>query len=111
MNAGEDRIVNLDAGEPVQPGFSPRTGQEQFQFSQPPVDLMAALGEAVGAASVAWENFHKDGEMVNTGVFEDGFASSIVRQLHAYVEANYVPRSPVGGQQVPGAITFGTLEE
>lgn len=58
----------------------------KFEFSQPPESLSQAVHEAVGAASVCWEN------MSGTGVFDDTRAREVAQGLLDYINENYAPR-------------------
>lgn len=90
-----------------------------FEFSNgEPDDLQQAIGESLGAASVAWTESPR-------GVFEDGFALEIQRKLTGYIEEHYEPKGKpwvwrlvkVAGQaeidlQVAPELTAGlTIEE
>jgi hypothetical protein len=58
----------------------------EFNYTEPPKDLKQAVGEALGAASVAWEGSP-------TGVFQDDFALDIHKKLIAYIEEHYERKS------------------
>lgn len=54
----------------------------KFEPRDPGCGLKQFIQEAVGAASVCWENFHKEGEVVNSGVFESERALAIADAIY-----------------------------
>ena len=54
------------------------------------VDLPTKVFQAIGAASVCWENFNKEGVQLNVGVFESDRAKQIADDLLTYINSNYI---------------------
>jgi hypothetical protein len=59
---------------------------EALVFTSHPMQLTMAVGNAVGEASICWENIS------GAGVFDSEHASQVVDNLVAWINQNYEPK-------------------
>ncbi len=74
----------------------------EFQLTtDPDVTLLQdVIGEAIGAAGMAWEFYEENdphgGDLIARGDYDLDFAITICKFLEAYITERYVPRVSVG---------------